>query len=275
MNTIITRTEAKLQQGSHYFTGKACKHGHICMRRTKDGKCMDCDKMRGEQFREARPDVMKKWREQNPGYASEKYHEQKDDRHQQTLAYYAANREVLLAKRKEWYYDPMNQERIKEGRRAWYAANPDYDSKYRARNTMRLLTVWAPAYRKRFYQKRKAKLHQIFTECAKTYALPTNPSEHDLKYWLAGKIANRTGLEVYKEVFIDSTRTSRIDLLIPSQKIGIELKLSNTYGNTNLAIAQQARYQQILPDYKIYLVSLDGSIGVPVLQLLEELGVSI
>lgn len=30
---------------THYFTGKPCKHGHMALRRIKDRKCMECDKV--------------------------------------------------------------------------------------------------------------------------------------------------------------------------------------------------------------------------------------
>lgn len=271
MEQIITRSEAKQQQLSHYFTGKPCKHGHVDIRRTKDTKCAGCDRMYGAQFREARPDVMTNWRKENPGYASQKYQENKEERSLQTKEWYYANRDHVLQKHKEWYYDPNNRDRIVESRKEWYRKNPGYDRRYYARNRPHFLQNISPVLRKRFYQKRKAKLHAIFKECAANYTLPDSPSEHDFKYWIAGEISNTIGLTVYKEVFIDKERTSRIDLLIPSHKIGIELKLSNSYGNTTKDWAQVARYQSILPDHTIYLVSLDGTIGMSVSQLFEKL----
>jgi 5-methylcytosine-specific restriction endonuclease McrA len=39
---IITRAEAKVQGLQRYFTGKACKHGHVVERRTSGGNCMVC-----------------------------------------------------------------------------------------------------------------------------------------------------------------------------------------------------------------------------------------
>lgn len=38
---FISRSQAKAQGLKHYFTGKACKHGHIALRKVK-GECMEC-----------------------------------------------------------------------------------------------------------------------------------------------------------------------------------------------------------------------------------------
>jgi 5-methylcytosine-specific restriction endonuclease McrA len=39
---IIKRAEARARKLTRYFTGKACKHGHIAERVTRDGKCLEC-----------------------------------------------------------------------------------------------------------------------------------------------------------------------------------------------------------------------------------------
>ena len=39
-----TRSEAKAQGATHYFTGEPCKHGHIAARKTK-GACVECLKV--------------------------------------------------------------------------------------------------------------------------------------------------------------------------------------------------------------------------------------
>lgn len=40
--TIIDRYEAVAQGKKRYFTGKPCKRGHLCERRTCSGLCIDC-----------------------------------------------------------------------------------------------------------------------------------------------------------------------------------------------------------------------------------------
>lgn len=42
---IIKRSEAKALGLTHYFTGIACKHGHIDRRRVNDRNCAGCDKL--------------------------------------------------------------------------------------------------------------------------------------------------------------------------------------------------------------------------------------
>ena len=40
---IVSRLEAIKLKLSHYFTGKACVHGHLSKRRVNDRVCMKCD----------------------------------------------------------------------------------------------------------------------------------------------------------------------------------------------------------------------------------------
>ena len=39
---IISRDDAKLKDLKKYFTGKPCRHGHVCERYTKGGVCFEC-----------------------------------------------------------------------------------------------------------------------------------------------------------------------------------------------------------------------------------------
>lgn len=39
---IKTRVEAATVGDRAYYTGKACKYGHVGMRRTDNGACVDC-----------------------------------------------------------------------------------------------------------------------------------------------------------------------------------------------------------------------------------------
>lgn len=49
---IISRKEAKEKGLKRYFTGKPCKHGHICERYVNRGACIECN--RGEKINEKR-----------------------------------------------------------------------------------------------------------------------------------------------------------------------------------------------------------------------------
>jgi hypothetical protein len=42
MLAIITRKEARARGLSRYFTGEACKNGHVCERQTKGCFCLKC-----------------------------------------------------------------------------------------------------------------------------------------------------------------------------------------------------------------------------------------
>lgn len=269
---IITRSQAKSQQLPRYFTNKPCKHGHICERNTHNGHCIECDRVRGAAFRKDRPEVMKEWRKQNPTYASEKYHENKEERLKQTKQWYEDNKDHCIARHKKWYYSEETQSKLLEWRRTWYAANPDYDREYRTANHNKLQTQ-RPVHRATHASKRKRQIQEKFQELALLHSLPEAPTERDFKYWFAGEIIRRTGWIVNKEVFLDEERTSRIDLLIPEAKIGIELKLSNHNWIKSRVTEQQQRYQSLLADqgYTVVVVSLDGSVGIDAKTFLESL----
>lgn len=268
MTHIIKRANAQKQQLTHYFTGKPCKYGHTSMRRTNDGKCMECDRVRNTEYRAENPDVVVNWRANNPGYASAKYHENIEVRTEQQREYYQANVDKIKQQSREWR--EANPDRVRENTRNWYAANPTYDKAYRQCNNTQMAR-YAVGWRKRYYTKRRAKLREWFQQIAVSYDLPANPNEHDVKYWLAGEIIKRTGWTVLKEVWLDDERTSRIDLMIPDQKIGIEIKMNNMYGNSIKSELQVDRYKQLLPGWEVFLVSIDGTIGITCDSLLEQL----
>lgn len=89
---IITRSEAKAQHLTAYYTGEPCKHGHVALRNTKDGGCYECCRARSE----AR-------REKHPTYASDKYHTDIDRRKQHNSVWYNENRQQVQHK----YDDPQ------------------------------------------------------------------------------------------------------------------------------------------------------------------------
>lgn len=78
----------------------------------------------------------------------------------------------------------------------------------------------------------------------------------------------KEGLTVQKEVVID--KESRIDLTIEEIKIGIEVKLTKDLSRHYDPYKQRARYAESLgEEWDVYLVSLDGSIGLSYQSLIE------
>ena len=82
MNTkIVTRAEALRQGLKRYFTGKPCKHGHITFRHCPSGICFDCRKNEAKKYQSRNLDKFR---------VSGKAH-------------YDANREHILARRRQRY----------------------------------------------------------------------------------------------------------------------------------------------------------------------------
>jgi len=80
---IISRKEAKQQGLKYYFTGIACKNGHISKRIVSDHHCCECNKSISSKYRKTNPEYIityrdnnieyykrkgKEWRETNPDY---------------------------------------------------------------------------------------------------------------------------------------------------------------------------------------------------------------
>ena len=53
---IISREEAWQKGLKRFFTGKPCKHGHVCERRVDSSECAECGRTRGRAYHR-RPDV--------------------------------------------------------------------------------------------------------------------------------------------------------------------------------------------------------------------------
>jgi hypothetical protein len=96
--------------------------------------------------------------------------------------------------------------------------------------------------------------------------------EDDYRLWLAKKLMD-IGVSCQSEAVIADG--SRIDLLLPDLKIGIECKTSKKRWSTTSVKCQLDRYKQILEPqgYTVVLSSLDGSLGLSadeVLFLVEQ-----
>ena len=106
---VITRQTARRQGLSRYFTGLACKHGHLDERLVSNGTCCACNRAK-----------VTRWQRENPLKAAAK-HAKWRDRHP-NLAAQRAN---------AWYY--ANKDRHAATMRAWFASIPHARAKLSAK----------------------------------------------------------------------------------------------------------------------------------------------
>lgn len=70
MNLPTSRKAAKALGVARYFTGIACKNGHVAYRKTSDGHCIACNqerrKARGPNPKQRQREYSRQWREANP-----------------------------------------------------------------------------------------------------------------------------------------------------------------------------------------------------------------
>lgn len=52
---ITSREEAAAQKLTHFFTGKACRYGHVAPRFVSTGGCAECNSARAARFRKDAP----------------------------------------------------------------------------------------------------------------------------------------------------------------------------------------------------------------------------
>ncbi len=98
---IISRQEARSAGLHFYFTGKACKRGHIDQRGVKTASCLACVYVKG-----------KNWRENN-----------RERNNKNSYAWAKANPEKAHAAQQKYYY--KNQARRCEIAREWAKNNPE------------------------------------------------------------------------------------------------------------------------------------------------------
>ncbi|RWC99796.1 MAG: HNH endonuclease [Mesorhizobium sp.] len=110
----VSRAEATAQELKRYFTGKPCKHGHICERYTRSKICVECcvanRKKWGEEYPEKVRVGIQRWVSQN---------EQK--RRAASKAWRINNPEKKKAANEKWARG--NPEKIRESQRKHYARN--------------------------------------------------------------------------------------------------------------------------------------------------------
>lgn len=61
-NLPKTRGKAREQESKSYFTGLACKHGHVTKRWTATGNCAECQRKRTEDWTKANPEKHEAYR---------------------------------------------------------------------------------------------------------------------------------------------------------------------------------------------------------------------
>lgn len=156
-----TRKQAKEGKSPQYYTGKPCKHGHICPRQTSNGTCVSCQSITRDKYyltpkgkqglKEyvSRPDVKEKRknaarnkRRDNPELAREaarKYRITHSDKIKSYQSQYSKlNREALNAKRKIWAED--NPEKIKAYQLKSASLRKELAKAWRTRNPLNIFT---------------------------------------------------------------------------------------------------------------------------------------
>lgn len=119
---LMSRSTAIENNLKHYFTGKPCSRGVVWLRYSSNKKCC-CPKCR-----DFKNKITRDWNNRNQ---------------EERKAYYAANRDKILARDKERYYSDLNyqsmkykryadrnKEAIKRRRSAWDKSNKDKTRRY-------------------------------------------------------------------------------------------------------------------------------------------------
>lgn len=104
---IISRSDAKAKGLSRYFTGKPCKHGHLALRRTINGVCVECIRDIDNLCREKHRDRFRaKWRKASIGARKR-------------------NPEAVRLKNSKW--SKANRDKENSKKKKWRVANRDRD----------------------------------------------------------------------------------------------------------------------------------------------------
>lgn len=111
-----TAREAQALGSLKYFTGVACKHGHIAPRYTADRACEICKRDKQKIRRLSSPEEVK-------SYDRAKYISRADRKLAAARVRYAANAEALKKAARERY--AANATKLLEAARMRYARNPD------------------------------------------------------------------------------------------------------------------------------------------------------
>ncbi len=112
---LISRQDAKTRGEKHFFTGKACNHGHIVPRFSSDGTCTECRRLKSKEWYSDREYAAAKarcWRAKN-----------KDKERQSRKARRLENIEIV--REKERFRAAENRQAMRKSCREWYHRNKD------------------------------------------------------------------------------------------------------------------------------------------------------
>lgn len=189
----ISRRNAKKNNNKHYFTGNPCKHGHVDVRYTSNGKCVSCCKV---EFKTA----------------------------------YTTNKAEILQRNKE--YRDNNPDKIREQNRRWVTRNPEkiknIQKKWRSNNTIKI-KEWGDTWREnnpeyhRIYTKENynARYHQEWREANHSKWLASSARYRATKLNATTRWANLHKIEeIYETARLLSTQNNinyQVDHIVPLQ----------------------------------------------------------
>jgi hypothetical protein len=135
---VISRSEAKARGLARYYTGYGCVHGHVALRKTVNGVCVECEK-----------DIMQRHRDKHREKFREKWR-------RTSAKWRILNPEKTRQKNKKW--EAANPDKVQEKKRRWRAANPERDK------------AQAKRYREKHPEKIRIKLRRYRIENAERLA---------------------------------------------------------------------------------------------------------
>jgi hypothetical protein len=156
---IISREEARQKGLVRYYTGKPCKHGHICERFTKSMHCLECGKVRSKKYVQQNPERRKQtltnYAIQN--YDSDKLRRRKfvEDRLAENPNYW---KDKWQKQKTKLLQDPERYERRKQKARE-YANSPEV--RERSRRLRRLKRKLDNAYRNKLNIKTQTRRRRV------------------------------------------------------------------------------------------------------------------
>ena len=153
---IISRKDAIAQELKYFYTGKPCKHGHLCQRLTSSGNCILCSRVYSKRWAGKNPEAIK--------LKSRKYSKQAVEHKRRSRL---KDPEGERIKARDRYR--KNREKIIGQVRAWQIANPGKKSAQDA--------------------KRRGWKHDWYTNC------PNDLRREQAIYLECERITRETGIE--------------------------------------------------------------------------------